>query len=121
MVKPLGRLIVGLVLVIVVVIVAFQNRRAVHIRVLWWTLPHVALALVVLVSILIGVLLGMAAIGWAILQRRRAKPHDYSQTEEAVTLSTAAHGTTFEPAPEATSDPASQALTHNESSQDKAD
>ncbi len=70
-VRALWRLITGLILLILVVVVAFQNRRPIHIHVLWWTLPHVPLALVVLIAILLGALMGMAAVAWAFIRRRR--------------------------------------------------
>ncbi|PSR22531.1 MAG: hypothetical protein C7B45_06275 [Sulfobacillus acidophilus] len=119
MVKPLGRLLVGLVLVIVVVIIAFQNRRPVHIRVLWWTLPHVALALVVLVSILIGVLLGMAAIAWAMLQRHRTRSPDEAQVIDESPLAAASSPTTSDHATPA--NPQGSAIVHDEDSPDRPD
>jgi uncharacterized integral membrane protein len=76
MLNSLWRLILGLVLVILVVVVALQNRRPVHIHVLWWTLPHVPLAIVVLAAILVGVILGLAATVWGALKLRRRQPSE---------------------------------------------
>lgn len=71
MLRALWRLISGLILLILVVVIAFQNRRPIHIYVLWWILPHVPLAVVVLLAILVGTVLGMFAAVWGILQKRR--------------------------------------------------
>ena len=84
MVRALWRLITSLILLILVVVVAFQNQRPIHIHVLWWTLPHVPLALVVLVAILLGVLMGMAVVAWAFIRRRRRSTTEGSNSPSPV-------------------------------------
>lgn len=61
-VLSMRRIIVGLVLAVLVAIFAVQNSHAVTIQAYFWSLPQVSLVLVILLSALIGVVLG-ALIG----------------------------------------------------------
>ncbi len=58
------KLIGRVVILILVVVVALQNRRGVQLRAFWWALPHVPLAVVVLLAVLLGIILGGLGVWW---------------------------------------------------------
>lgn len=64
-------MLVGLVLAILVAVFAVQNAHAVTIQAYFWTLPQVSLVLVILLSALVGVVLG-ALFGASQMWRMRA-------------------------------------------------
>ncbi|AEW04090.1 hypothetical protein Sulac_0553 [Sulfobacillus acidophilus DSM 10332] len=62
--RRLQRMMAGLAGLILVVVVALQNRHPVQIHILFWALPHVPLVVVVLVSMLVGLLAGALGMWW---------------------------------------------------------
>lgn len=60
--KSAIRLVGALVSIILVVVVALQNQRPIQIHLYFWVLPHVPLALIVLLAVLVGVVIGVVGV-----------------------------------------------------------
>lgn len=67
-------LVAVLVFALVVAIFALQNAEPVRIAFLWWTVPRVSEALIILGSVLLGVLGALFGRGWRRWRRRPAAP-----------------------------------------------
>lgn len=78
--KPntLRNIILALFGAILVVILAFENRQPVQVHFFFWALSRVSLALLMLVCLLIGALLGAAGVWWD-RHRQRKIPHGISE------------------------------------------
>ncbi|MCY0879387.1 MAG: lipopolysaccharide assembly protein LapA domain-containing protein [Firmicutes bacterium] len=63
------KLIGRVVILILIVVVALQNRGGVQLRAFWWALPHVPLAVVVLLAVLVGIILGGLGVWWSQFRR----------------------------------------------------
>lgn len=65
------RLVVSLVVALAVAVFAVENASPVEIKVLFWSLPKVGLAVVILISALLGAILGVVVgLGQLIRERR---------------------------------------------------
>ncbi|MCY0881387.1 MAG: LapA family protein [Firmicutes bacterium] len=53
----MGRLIIFLITAVLIAVFAVQNSTPVHISILFWTLPKVSQALIILSSVLLGAIL----------------------------------------------------------------
>ncbi len=91
--KSAIRLVGALVSIILVVVVALQNQRPIQIHLYFWVLPHVPLALIVLLAVLAGVVIGVVGV-WRDHRRRMqtltpvdaspaVAPIDATRTEES--------------------------------------
>gem|GEM_PF-5352513 len=69
------RLIVILILALVVAVFAIDNARPVSVHFLFWSLPRMGLALVILASALLGAVLGVALGLSQVFRERRSRRH----------------------------------------------
>lgn len=66
------RLILTLVLALIVAVFAIDNSLPVRVHFLAWSLPQVGLALVILLSALLGAVLGVTVGLWQLFRERRS-------------------------------------------------
>lgn len=103
-------ILVGLVLAVLVAVFAVQNSHQVTIQAYFWSLPQVSLVLVILLSALVGVVLG-ALIGasqiWRMRGAHRQEVHQLKAERDAAIASHQALEKTLrsQPAPKAENAP----------------
>ncbi len=62
--RTLRTTIAVLIGAVFVVILALENRRGVAVRIFWWSIPHVSLALLMAICLFLGAGLALAAVLW---------------------------------------------------------
>ncbi|WP_171822665.1 lipopolysaccharide assembly protein LapA domain-containing protein [Sulfobacillus thermosulfidooxidans] len=62
--RGLRKVIVWLFGAVIIAILALQNQHPVSLHVFFWQLPHISLALVVLLSLLLGASIGAGGMLW---------------------------------------------------------
>lgn len=84
-------IIVGLVLAVLVAVFAVQNSHVVTIQAYFWSLPGVSLVLVILLSALVGVVLGALIGASRMWKMRGAHRQEVSQLKAERDAAVAAH------------------------------
>lgn len=80
----MGYLVLGLLLAILVAVFAIQNAAPVEVHFLFWTLPKLGLAVVILAATLVGAALGsLLGIFRVIRERRRIHPLETAHDQAA--------------------------------------
>ncbi len=80
------RTIIALLIgVILVIILALENRHGVSIQIFWWHIPSVSLALLVAICLLLGAGLALAAVWWDYRRHRPSQKRDDSFPSASMT------------------------------------
>ncbi|WP_158026907.1 lipopolysaccharide assembly protein LapA domain-containing protein [Sulfobacillus thermosulfidooxidans] len=73
--RGLRKVIVWLFGAVIIAILALQNQHPVSLHVFFWQLPHISLALVVLLSLLLGASIGAGGMLWDRYKSKNRSKH----------------------------------------------
>ncbi len=93
--SALWKVIIWLVGAVVIALLALENQHPVSLQLFFWHLPHISLALIVFLSLLLGASIGAGGLLWNRFQTRRTRPDRMAASVK--TLKTADASSTPEP------------------------
>ncbi len=85
--RGLRKVIIWLFGAVIIAILALQNQHPVSLHIFFWQLPHISLALVVLVSLLLGASIGSGGMLWDRFKSRNRSKHLASSSSDDVVSS----------------------------------
>ena len=71
--KVIYKLVIIIVFLLLLVIFTLQNTQQVNVRLFFWSIPHISIALTILIPLAIGLLIGWLGIP-LIVSRKRGNP-----------------------------------------------
>ncbi len=98
--SALWKVIIWLMSAVIIAVLALENQHPVSLQLFFWHLPHISLALIVFLSLLLGASIGAGGVYWNRLQTRRSKLERNPDRVNSLPPTEAASATDSESMPE---------------------